>query len=75
MGLLIVGEDLAAKLRLLSEVEQQADFNRSGFEVVQQLRFVGGAEADTGFHFDDHTICDNQVGEVDANVLLLEIDL
>ena len=56
--------NLSLYLGFGAEVEEQADFARGGFEIIEKLGFMFGGYGAGGFEFDNDRIVDEQIGKV-----------
>ena len=62
-------QDSAQKRRLGSEVEQESDFIRGGFQVVEQLLLVRLGQLQVGFDFNQDSPFDKKVDAIAADFL------
>jgi hypothetical protein len=59
----------------LAEIQQEADFDAGGFQVIGELGLVRGVKVFDGFEFEDDLVFHYDVGHVVADQLTVVIDL
>jgi hypothetical protein len=69
------GVDFAFDLDALTKIDEQADFNAGGFQVIGELGLVCGVKVFDGFQFEDDLVFHDDVGHVVADQLVVVIDL
>lgn len=62
-------------MRFVAEIEQEADLEPGGLDVIQQLRFVRGLQNSCTLQFDNYSVIHNQVGSIDSTVVPLNLAL
>ena len=68
-------EDLASDLYALAKVDQKADFDPGGLEIVDELCFVSGVQFFDCFQFEDYFFLDDDVCDVVTDDLIFVTDL